>query len=144
MHKSEKLVVVAITSLLLSACGAKNLYVASRTIIGLNAEMDKEQATGHMKLGYNRDFLVVAPKSVPDKDVSDKYMSDKKDAMSVYSCTDMEVTGIYLTKFNEILATGEAAQNIGATLPQNDVLHCLSKDNGNTAQKAQANAGASQ
>lgn len=142
MHKSKKLVLVTIASLLLSACGAKNLYIASRTIIGLNAEMDKEQATGHMKLGYDRDFLVVAPKSVPIE-------GEKYDAMSVYSCSDMEVTGIYLTKFNETLVTGEAAQNIGKTLSKEDALHCLpgsdtGSEKGKTPQKAQTNVGGSQ
>jgi hypothetical protein len=65
--------------------------------------MNTEQTAGHLKIGYDRTFVIVVPKSVP--------VPNGREAMAVLSCSNLEVKGIFLTGFKEYLATGAAALN---------------------------------
>jgi len=73
-------------------------------VVGLNAAMNTEQTAGHLKIGYDRTFVTVVPKSVPLR-------GGGREAMAALSCSDLEVTGIFITGFREYLATGKAAMN---------------------------------
>lgn len=88
-------------SVALTGCEPTNLYVAHTTVVGLNAATNLDQSSGHLILGYDRKFAAVVPKSVPVK--------EGKEAMSVLSCSDLKVDGIFLAHFTEYLATGKAA-----------------------------------
>lgn len=90
-------------------CGCQpptNLYVAATTVVGVNAAVNTEQTAGHLKIGYDRDFVTVVPRSVavPGHD-------QQREVMAALSCSEVEVTGIFLTGFKEYLATGQAARN---------------------------------
>lgn len=91
---------------ILSGCEPTNLYVAHHTVVGVNASMNSERTTGHLVIGYDRKFATVVPKSVDAESGTD----GGKDAMAALSCSDVEVKGIFLSKFVEYLATGEAAK----------------------------------
>ena len=91
---------------LLWGCEPTQLYVGATTVVGLNAAMNTEQTAGHLKIGYDRTFVTVVPKSVPVPEGG-------REAMAVLSCSDLEVTGIFITGFREYLATGKAAMNYG-------------------------------
>ena len=87
-----------------AACEPTNLYVAHHTVVGVNAAVNTEQTKGHLIIGYDRNFVTLVPKSVDDPD------GEGKEAMSALSCSELKVEGIFLTKFVEYLATGEAGR----------------------------------
>ena len=72
--------------------------------VGVNAAVNMERTAGHLVIGYDRNFVTIAPRSVP----IGAGAGDGEDAMAALSCSELEVKGIYLTKFVESLATGEA------------------------------------
>lgn len=98
----------------LSACEPTNLYVASNTVVGLNGAMNAEQTAGHLIVGYDRRFAAIVPKSAQvlrdDGTLDTDVDQDAREAMSVLSCSELKVEGIFLTGFTEYLATGEAAR----------------------------------
>ncbi|MEM9043348.1 MAG: hypothetical protein AAGC81_01545 [Pseudomonadota bacterium] len=95
-----------VVSLLLavSACDATNLYVAHDTVVGLNAQVSPDRQQGRFVLGYDRDFISLVPKSVEDDEDS-----DKRDVMALLSCSELEVDGIFLSRYLDVLVSGEAA-----------------------------------
>jgi hypothetical protein len=97
-----------------AGCEATNLYVAHTTVLGVNGAMNADQSSGHLIIGYDRKFGAVVPKSVDT--------ADGKEAMSVLSCSDVKVDGIFLAAFTEYLATGRAAQGFAEKVvnPNND------------------------
>ena len=102
---------------LLCACDATNLYVGHRTIVGMNAAVNNDQTTGHLIIGYDRKFGAVVPVSVPVAK-PDGTISDAHDAMSVLSCSELNIDGIFLSGFKEYLATGQAARNFVTALKE--------------------------
>lgn len=87
-----------------AGCEANNLYVAHNTVIGVNASVSPDRQQGQLLIGYDRDFVTVIPKSV-DKTVK----TGKKDVMALLNCTQVEVDGIFLSKYTDSIASGEAA-----------------------------------
>lgn len=105
---------IPLTLCFTAACEPTNLYVAHQTVVGVNAAVNTEQTKGHLIVGYDRNFVTLVPKSVADPDNKSTNVADGggKEAMSALSCSDLEVKGIYLTKFVEYLATGKAARTL--------------------------------
>ena len=101
MPMAQRLVVAAGVALILSACEPVNLYIAHSTVVGLNAAGSADRGSGHLIIGYDRHFGAIVPKSVP--------VEEGEEAMSVLSCSDLKVDGIFLAGFTEYLATGRAA-----------------------------------
>lgn len=93
----------------LGAC--ENLYIASDTNVGLQASVNAAQTSGELSLGWERTFIVLVPKSV---EIPSTHTPTKPnhEAMSVASCTNLETDGIYLTSFEQKLATGVAAKTL--------------------------------
>ena len=65
---------------------------------------------------YDRQFITLAPKAVPHKNestapdpVCDEEGADCREAMAALSCNEVVVEGIFLTRFKDRLATGQAA-----------------------------------
>jgi hypothetical protein len=117
---------VALTGL--TACDPTNLYVASNTVIGVNGAMNLDQTAGHLIVGYDRRFAAIVPKSAPILDPKTGELDPTADpkaheAMSVLSCSQMEVDTIFLTGFTEYLATGEAARRFAAKVAERSPLH---------------------
>jgi hypothetical protein len=102
----------------LAACTqSSQLYIASHTVVGVNAAVNTQQTSGHLVIGYDRVFVTNPPKSVSIDDASRGTNPEpRRDAMSVMSCSELVVTGIFLTGFTEHLATGQAAQNFATQL----------------------------
>jgi hypothetical protein len=98
---AQRLVVSAGVAVALTACEPTNLYVAHSTVVGLNAAGSVDRSSGHLIIGYDRHFGAIVPKSVP--------VEEGMEAMSVLSCSDLKVDGIFLAGFTEYLATGRAA-----------------------------------
>lgn len=98
----------------LGGCEPANLYVAHTTVLGVNGAMNADQSSGHLIVGYDRKFAAIVPKSVETE--------DGKEAMSVLSCSDVKVDGIFLAGFTEYLATGRAAQGFAQKVvtPRNE------------------------
>jgi len=112
MLKSRALLMAAVT-LALAACADSNeLYIVSRTVVGVNAAVNTAQTAGHLIVGYDRVFLTNPPKSVSPPNGA----ADQRDAMAVLSCSELTVTGIYLTGFNEHLATGQVATDFAKNI----------------------------
>lgn len=94
----------------LSGCEPSNLYVAHDTVVGVNAQVSADRQQGRLVIGYDRDFVVLIPKSVDVPPDSDKPGDlGKQDEMSLLNCTELEVDGIFLTKYADSLASGDAA-----------------------------------
>lgn len=99
---AARIVAAAALALSLAACEPTNLYVTHTTVLGVNGAMNADQSSGHLIIGYDRKFAAIVPTSVPT--------DQGTEAMSVLSCSDLKVDGIFLAGFTEYLATGEAAQ----------------------------------
>jgi hypothetical protein len=97
----------AFCAALLSGCEPSNLYIAHDTVVGVNGAMNADQTSGHLIVGYDRKFAAIVPKSVTRPDDGSGVV--QRDAMSVLSCSELKVDGIFLTGFTEYLATGPAA-----------------------------------
>jgi hypothetical protein len=112
-----------IAGLGLTACGTANLYIAHDTVVGLNAVVDSQRTSGRLSIGYDRNFGTYVPAAVPAQDGS-----GGKEAMSVVSCSELKVKGIWLSNFTEYLGTGEAAERFAAAVSkggQSEVFDCL-------------------
>src|SRR5215831_4061812 len=96
---------------LLMGCEATQLYLAYRTNVGINASVNPEMTEGSLIIGYRRNFATIVPKSVPiGADPAGR------DAMSALVCSDLVVTGIWLTSYVEYLATDAASQTFAKKL----------------------------
>jgi len=102
------------TAVGLAGCEATNLYVAHNTVVGVNGAMNADSKSGHVIVGYDRKFAAIVPKSAAPVDDGTGVPPDAHEAMSVLSCSDLEVKGIFLTGFTEYLATGVAAKRFAA------------------------------
>lgn len=103
-----------VAAALLAGCEPTHLYVTSATVVGVDAGVNTQQTAGHLIVGYDRKFAAVVPKSVQRAD------GKGKEAMAALSCTETEVTGIFLTGFTEYLATGDAAKQFAENLGRPD------------------------
>lgn len=90
---------------LLAGCEATQLYLAYHTNVGVNASVNPEMTEGSLVIGYRRNFATIVPKSVPTKDDP-----AGRDAMSALVCSDLVVTGIFLSSYVEYVAAGKASQ----------------------------------
>jgi hypothetical protein len=113
-----------IVAIALAACsGPTQLYVAHNTVVGLDAAVDTNRQAGRLIIGYDRQFVALAPRSVPHvrdpenpDPVCDRPGEDCREAMAVLSCNEVEVEGIFLTRFKDRLATGTAAKNAASEI----------------------------
>jgi len=110
-----------------SACESRQLYIASNTVAGLHAELNTAQTNGKLVFGYERDFVAIIPKSVENSgenapapgtlaDTVNWRSGEGRELMSVLGCTDLKVDGIVISRFNEYLATGQAAKNFAVAI----------------------------
>lgn len=109
-------------TILLAACGEPTqLYIAHNTAIGVDAAVNADRTAGHLTVGYDRRFLALAPKAVPEEaEPGEPQPSvDAREAMAALVCSELEVDGIFLTKYNEKLATGKAARNAAEVIAAN-------------------------
>ena len=93
-----------------------------RTVIGFDAAVATQEASGHLILGYDRRMVAVVPKTTLE--------GQAVDAMSIISCTSAR-TGFRTVDFDERLATGEAAVNYAEGLvtdPQGTSFSCVNED----------------
>jgi hypothetical protein len=97
----------------LTGCEPNQLYMASHTVIGVNAAVNPEQTQGSLIIGYDRAFATVIPRSVQTS-------SQKRDAMTSLACSRLAVNGITIKRFTESIATGEAAQTFASNLHDTD------------------------
>ena len=120
----------------LTACGEPTqLYIAHNTVVGLDAAVDTNRQSGRLVVGYDRQFIALAPKAVPhtndakppDPACDNPESPDAvcREAMAALSCNEVEVRGIFLTRFKDNLATGTAA--IGAANTIKNTADRLSK-----------------
>lgn len=109
--------------LVLAACEPTNLYVAHDTVVGVNAAVNTERTKGRLVIGYDRNFVTLVPKSVPD-------INGGHEAMAALSCSELKVDGIFLSKFIEYLTTGQAAlafaEKIGESGDAGEIFECFS------------------
>ena len=98
-------------ALALVACEPNQLYMASHTVVGVNAAVSPDQTSGWLVVGYDRTFATVIPRSVPAPDGS-----PSRDAMSALACSSLSVQGITVRRFTESIATGDAAKKFAAKL----------------------------
>ena len=115
---------------LLAGCEANQLYLAYRTNVGVNASVNPEMTEGSLVIGYRRNFATIVPKSVPTSDDP-----GGRDAMSALVCSDLVVTGIFLTSYVEYLAAGKASQTFAQHLKDgagqaDDFFSCYKKTAG--------------
>jgi len=73
--------------------------------LGVSGNLNSTKTSGKVVIGYDRAFVAYIPKKRDDKDV-----------MSAFNCTDLEIDGITVTKFDERLATGKAAKALVSNL----------------------------
>jgi|GEM_PF-784839 len=113
---SVKLLGLILAALTLAACEANQLYIAHDTVLGLNANVNSARTSGKLVFGYDRQFGTLIPKSV---DVEEGQTGNEREAMAVLACSDVGVESIFLTRFVEHLATGQAARNFAKALAEN-------------------------
>lgn len=114
---SAKTALVSSTMLgILTACvqdAGRQLYVAHDTVVGINAHVNNARNSGSLIIGYDRNFVALVPRSVT---TDTNHAPKDKEAMSAISCSKMEIKRIFLTKFIERLATGQAAETLASSI----------------------------
>ena len=106
----------ACVATVLAGCEANQLYVVSRTVVGVNAAVNPELTEGAIFVGYDRSFATVIPRSVKVRDKETDV--EKKEAMTSLACSSLAVNGITVKRFTESIATGEAAHIFAKKLHQ--------------------------
>src|SRR5262249_15086049 len=104
MLAAMRLFFLGACAFLFVGCDATQLYLAYRTNVGINASVNPQMTEGSLIIGYRRNFATVVPKSVPIRDDA-----TGRDAMSALVCSDLTVTGIWLSSYVEYLASGKAS-----------------------------------
>jgi hypothetical protein len=98
---------------LLTACEPNQLYLASHTVVGVNAAVSPDQTSGWLILGYDRTFATVIPRSAKGKTEDG---TQTQEAMSALACSSLSVKGITIKRYTESIATGEAAKKFADQL----------------------------
>lgn len=118
----RRILLAPIIAFAAGACEPTQLYIAHNTVVGLDASVNTERTAGRLMFGYDRQFVALAPKAVkpaPHKWDEQEGISDEaQEAMSAIACTEVEVDGIFLTKYSERLATGSAARDAARVLAE--------------------------
>lgn len=105
----------------LAGCDANQLYMGSRTVVGINASVNPEVSSGSLIIGYDRTFATVIPRSaLEDQTVQTDQTIQRQDAMTALACSTLVVNGITIKRFTESIATGKAAQTFAAALKNDD------------------------
>ncbi len=104
--KMLKILALSATLGLTGCATSDHMFVASDTSLGVNGNINSTRTSGKVMIGYDRKFIAYIPQK-----------TEGGDAMSAFNCTSLEITGITVKKFNERLATGEAAQMLVRGLP---------------------------
>ncbi|WP_299894160.1 hypothetical protein [uncultured Ruegeria sp.] len=99
----------------LCACGDQ-LYVAHDTVVGVNAAVSANRQQGQVVIGFDRDFAALVPVIEPGGTGSDGNPRTNREAMAVFGCTRMETKSIFLTRYSDVISTGEAANKLAAKL----------------------------
>lgn len=108
----SRILAMALASTALAGCDANQLYMAYQTNIGIHAAVNPQMTEGSLMIGYRRDFAAVVPRSVPvraDGTAAAGTAPEAWDAMAAMVCSDLVVSGIWLDRYEENLATGPAA-----------------------------------
>lgn len=116
---------------LLAGCDANQLYLGSKTVVGVNAAVSPDQTKGWLVIGYDRTFATVIPRSADEIGEDGKPTTDgRKDAMSALACSSLVVNGLTIKHFEESIATGRAAKTFARNLekdpaPIKDFFKCF-------------------
>lgn len=105
--KSGRYILYAVAVMGLAGCTPRNLYVAHDTVLGVNASVNQARQKGQLVIGYDRDFATIIPTTVKIPGTE-----NETDAMSLVNCTDLEIDGIFLNKYVDVIATGDAAVDL--------------------------------
>ena len=114
-----KRLVVAAVPLAVAACEPSQLIIGARTVIGVNAQVNPEQTTGSLVIGYDRNFAAIVPRSAdrpPPLPDDAPPASGARDAMAALVCSDLKVQGITIRSYTESMATGDAAVRFARNL----------------------------
>jgi hypothetical protein len=98
---------------LLTGCEPNQLYLASHTVVGVNAAVSPDQTSGWLIVGYDRTFATVIPRSAKGKTEDG---AQTHEAMSALACSSLSVKGITIKRYTESIATGEAAKKFAEKL----------------------------
>jgi hypothetical protein len=98
---------------LLTGCEPNQLYLVTHTVVGVNAQVNPDQTSGYLVIGYDRTFATVMPRSVEGK------KPGTTDAMTALACSSVWVKGITIKRYSESIATGEAAETFAKNLTVN-------------------------
>jgi hypothetical protein len=101
----------ACAATVLAACEPNQLYLVSHTVVGVNAQVNPDQTSGTLVVGYDRTFATIMPRSVPN--------NGSQDAMTSVACSSLWVKGITIKRYNESIASGEAADKFSKHLADN-------------------------
>jgi hypothetical protein len=113
---------VAAVPLALAACEPRQLTLGARTIVGINAQINPEQTTGSVVIGYDRTFAAIVPRSAdpsPAAPGSAPPANAGRDAMAALVCSDLKVEGITIRSYTDSMATGDAAVRFASNLGNN-------------------------
>lgn len=135
----------------LTGCDANQLYMGSRTVVGINAAVNTNLNDGWLIVGYDRTFATAIPRSVsePVKDQTGRTTGQKQESMTAMACSSLAVNGVTVKHFKESVATGEAASRFAEGLstvnakPMKDFFDCFRNKGGNPDNSAVAAQGAS-
>ena len=97
------------TTLVITGCDNvwQTAYIASNTVVGVNAAVSGSRQTGALIIGYDRDFATVIPTYVNNA-------TGRREVMRVRGCSGMKTEGINLVRYADVIATGQYARNPAA------------------------------
>ncbi|MGE3779406.1 MAG: hypothetical protein AB7F89_19620 [Pirellulaceae bacterium] len=87
--------------------------MTAHTVVGINAQINPEQSSGWVLVGYDRSFAALVPRSVQTQ-ANDG--APTQNAMAALACSSLWVKGVTIKRYTEAIATGEAAQTFAKNL----------------------------
>lgn len=103
---------LSVASLLLNGCAnTTHMYLVQETHLGLQGAVNPQNNNVKLRIGYGRKLATVIPKVQIDQNAEGP---DRFEAGSVFVSSSADFQGLRIPEVDEIIATGKAAENLGA------------------------------
>ena len=97
--------------LMLGCANTTHMYLVQETQLGLQGSINPQNNNVKLRIGYGRKLATIIPKVQINQDAQGP---DRFEAGSVFVSSSADFEGLHIPEVDEIIATGKAAENLGA------------------------------
>jgi len=96
---------------MLGCANTTHMYLVQETQLGLQGSINPQNNNVKLRIGYGRKLATIIPKVQINQDAQGP---DRFEAGSVFVSSSADFEGLHIPEVDEIIATGKAAENLGA------------------------------